>query len=114
MVLKQVIVVNESLKLPPGKLAAQVAHASVAAFVGASPTARQAWLAEGMPKVVLKIDDENGLITLRDGAKGRNLPAELITDAGRTVLAPGTVTCLGIGPANQAEIDDLTRHLKLL
>lgn len=34
--MKQVIVVNESLKLPKGKLAAQVAHASVAVFVDAT------------------------------------------------------------------------------
>lgn len=51
---KQVIVVNESLKLPRGKLAAQVAHAAVAAFLAAGTEAQQAWLANGMPKVVLQ------------------------------------------------------------
>ncbi len=31
--MKQIIIVNEGLKLPKGKLAAQVAHASVASFL---------------------------------------------------------------------------------
>jgi len=33
--MKQVLVVNSALALPPGKMAAQVAHASVAAFLSA-------------------------------------------------------------------------------
>lgn len=51
--MKQVIVVNEALKLPRGKLAAQVAHAAVVAFLVAGDEARQAWLAAGMPKIVM-------------------------------------------------------------
>jgi peptidyl-tRNA hydrolase, PTH2 family len=33
--MKQVIIVNEALKLPRGKLAAQVAHAALAGFLNA-------------------------------------------------------------------------------
>ena len=35
-------------------------------------------------------------------------------DAGRTELAAGTITCLGIGPAGEAELDRLTGNLPLL
>jgi len=56
--LRQVIVVNAELGLPKGKLASQVAHAAVAAFLEATPKARSAWLAAGMPKVVLKASGE--------------------------------------------------------
>ena len=56
--MKQAIVGNESLKLPRGKLAAQVAHASVGAFIEASQEAKQAWVHSGMAKVVLKADTD--------------------------------------------------------
>jgi PTH2 family peptidyl-tRNA hydrolase len=52
--MKQVIVVNTALKLPRGKLAAQVAHAPIAAFFEASTQAKQTWLAQGMPTIVLE------------------------------------------------------------
>lgn len=38
--MKQVIVANEALKLPRGKLAAQAAHTGVAAFLVAADEAR--------------------------------------------------------------------------
>jgi PTH2 family peptidyl-tRNA hydrolase len=112
--MKQVIVVNEALKLPRGKLAAQAAHASIAAFLAASEETRQVWLNRGMTKIVLKTDQEADLINLYDLALSRNIPAQLISDAGRTVVPAGTVTCLGLGPASDAEIDELTSSLKLL
>lgn len=112
--MKQVIVVNEALKLPRGKLAAQVAHAAVAAMLWANDDTVNAWLDNGMPKVVLRADTESDLLKLHEVAKTRHLPAELIADAGRTVLEPGTITCLGIGPAEDDEIDAVTGDLKLL
>jgi peptidyl-tRNA hydrolase, PTH2 family len=112
--MKQVIVVNESLKLPKGKLAAQVAHASVAAFIAAGKQAKQIWLENGMPKVVLRGSDEEELLRLQALATERHISARLITDAGRTVVPAGTVTCLGLGPDNENEIDALTGGLKLL
>jgi peptidyl-tRNA hydrolase len=111
---KQVVVVNEALRLPRGKLAAQVAHASVAAFVQALPEAQRVWLVEGMPKVVLRGESEDELRRLHALATSAALPAELIEDAGRTVVPAGTVTCLGLGPAADAEIDALTGALRLV
>ena len=55
--MKQVIIVNESLKLPKGKLAAQVAHAAVQGFINASTGAKRRWLKAGMPKVVLRSEE---------------------------------------------------------
>jgi peptidyl-tRNA hydrolase len=112
--LKQVIVVNEALRLPRGKLAAQVAHAAVAAMLWAEDDMVNAWLDDGMPKVVLRVDDEAALLTLHEAARARKLPAELIADAGRTVLEPGTITCLGIGPAEDDKINAVTGELSLL
>jgi peptidyl-tRNA hydrolase len=114
MDMKQVIVVNEALKLPRGKLAAQVAHAAVGAFLEAGEEVRRAWLNSGMTKIVLQVDNEAVLTKLYDLAKSRNIPAQLISDAGRTMIPAGTVTCLGLGPAGDDEIDGLTGQLRLL
>lgn len=112
--MKQVIVVDESLALPRGKLAAQAAHAAIAAFLRAPAHARNAWLAEGMPKVVLACGSEAELAGIHDRAAAARLPAELIRDAGRTVLPQGTATCIGIGPADDAAVDAITGELKLV
>lgn len=112
--MKQVIIVNQSLKLPKGKLAAQVAHASVGAFVEASDEARVNWLEEGMPKVVLQVPEAADLLRLYDQALQNGLPSCLVEDAGRTVVPAGTITCLGIGPANDGDVDQLTAELRLL
>ena len=112
--MKQVIVVNSALDLPKGKLAAQVAHAAIGAFVVASQDVQQVWLQIGMPKVVLKVADEEALLRLLSGARHNHTPATLIRDAGHTVVPADTITCLGLGPAPATEIDQLTGDLKLL
>ena len=112
--MKQVIVVNESLVLPAGKLASQVAHAAVASFLQASRPAQQAWLEQGMPKIVLAARSESELFALEKQAVMSEIPAAVIRDAGRTVVASGTITCLGLGPAAAAEIDKITGSLPLL
>jgi PTH2 family peptidyl-tRNA hydrolase len=112
--LKQVIVVDESLLLPPGKLAAQVAHAALASFLLATPQTQRDWLDLGMPKVILGCASLAHIAHLESQAHQAGLPAALIRDAGRTVVPEGTVTCLGIGPASAASINAITRELRLL
>jgi len=112
--MKQVIVVNEALRLPRGKLAAQVAHASVAALLEAPPDAQRRWLMAGMPKVVLRAETGEELAELEARAASAGLPTALIRDAGRTVVAAGTVTCLGIGPADPELLDPVTGTLPLV
>ena len=112
--MKQIIVVNEALRLPRGKLASQVAHASVAALLSAANEDIRQWLDEGMPKIVLRAEDEAQLAALERQADDAGLPVALIRDAGRTVVAAGTATCLGIGPAVDAAIDVVTGGLGLL
>ena len=112
--MKQVILVNEALKLPRGKLSSQVAHASLEAFLLASRIAQREWLGVGMPKIVLQCEEEAELLRLESQAVQAGLPAALIRDAGHTVVAAGTVTCLGIGPAEDTAIDRLTGGLKLV
>ncbi|MFW6448367.1 MAG: peptidyl-tRNA hydrolase Pth2 [Halobacteriota archaeon] len=111
--MKQVIVARGDLDLGAGKLAAQVAHGAVSAADAADPEGRDAWLAAGQRKVVLRAPTEATLHELEAAAVARGLPTALITDAGRTELEPGTVTVLAIGPAREDEIDAVTGELPL-
>ena len=112
--MKQVIVVRTDLKMGKGKLAVQVAHASIASFLKAGFFAKRKWLREGMKKVVVKVGSEKELMEIYRKAEKTNLPCELIRDAGHTQLKPGTVTAIGIGPADDEKIDKITGDLKLL
>ena len=111
---KQVILVRTDLKLPAGKLAAQAAHASVEAVLRSAQTEIKAWRSEGMKKIVLKVKDEKELHQYNQQAKDFGLVTALITDAGHTVVEPGTITCLAIGPAKEGEIDRVTGELSVL
>jgi PTH2 family peptidyl-tRNA hydrolase len=72
------------------------------------------WKEEGQKKVVLRVQSEAELEELLKKANSDRLPAVLIEDRGLTQLEPGTVTCLGIGPAPDARVDLITGRLKLL
>jgi PTH2 family peptidyl-tRNA hydrolase len=113
---KLVVVVREDLKMSGGKLAAQVAHAAVSCALEAKAKRTawfSAWYGEGQRKVVLKAKDLEDLRFMADRAAKAGLPRALITDAGLTELPPNTTTCLGIGPAPEAQIDPITGHLPL-
>lgn len=115
--MKQVIVVRSDLKMGKGKVAAQAAHASLSAAEAAQqkrPSWFARWKEEGQAKVVLKVESEDSLRDLFLKAKRAGLPAVLIEDRGLTQVDPGTVTCLGIGPAPEADMDEITGKLKLL
>lgn len=113
----QVLVVRKDLGMKPGKIAAQAAHASIAAFLKSQErkwgSSWEEWLDEGMQKIVLKVQSEKELLQLFEQVKNK-FPAALITDAGHTQVSPNTKTCIGIGPANENELKKYTGHLKLL
>jgi len=114
MEFKQVILVRHDLQLPKGKLAAQAAHAAVEATLRSDKDAVKHWRMNGMAKVVLKVAGEKELYGMLQRAKDAGLVSCSITDAGRTVVAPGTVTCGAVGPAPESELDALFGNLKLL
>jgi peptidyl-tRNA hydrolase, PTH2 family len=113
---KQVIIVRNDLKLGKGKIAAQAGHAAIESYLLTSkkdPKAVDSWLTYGQKKVVLKIESKTELLELYQSIKNR-FPCVLIKDAGLTQLPGPDITCLGIGPIKETEIDQFTKKYKLL
>jgi len=111
---KQVIVARKDLKWEKGKLAAHVAHASVGSLKWVDEKILKRWEEKGSKKVVLKVEDLKNLNEIYKKVMAAKLPCFLVRDAGLTQLKKGTVTCLGIGPAEEQKIDKITEKLKLL
>ena len=114
--IKQVIVVRTDLEMGKGKIAAQVGHACV---LGAENVRKSHpewfdkwWL--NQEKIVLKVSGSKELENIKKHAIDLNLPWSEVSDAGHTQLAPGTTTCISIGPAPENLIDRVTGELKLL
>lgn len=114
---KMVLVVRTDLKMTSGKIAAQCCHAAVALYADQSERKTEAlarWLDQGQAKVALKVPSYDEMLALQARAAAAGLPNEVIHDAGRTQIAAGSATVLGIGPALASAIDAITGHLKLL
>ncbi|XP_033119337.1 peptidyl-tRNA hydrolase 2, mitochondrial-like isoform X1 [Anneissia japonica] len=115
---KMVLVVRTDLKMGKGKVAAQCCHAAVGCYAellegDEDDETLEQWEENGQPKIVVKAPDEETLIALAQHAQSVGLTACLIQDAGRTQIAPGSKTVLGVGPGPAELIDKVTGHLKL-
>ncbi len=113
--LKMVIVVNSSIKMGCGKMAAQVAHAAVeCAFTSyrKNEDIFQKWMEEGQKKVVLKAPEKE-IMKIEREAEEMGINVVMIKDAGLTQLEPGTLTTMALGPDKEEKLDELTGHLPL-
>jgi peptidyl-tRNA hydrolase len=113
---KLVLVVRTDLKMEKGEAAAQCSHAAVMAYEKAlhqQPTVLKRWQACDQAKVVLKVETERELLELAHKAHSQGLIISLVCDAGRTQVAPGSETVLGIGPGPVNLVDTVSGHLKL-
>lgn len=131
---KQVIVVRTDLNMRKGKLAAQVAHASLKVFLDRGSVIYEHWGEPAEPKllvpltpemkdwvegiftkVVVGVGSEEKLLYLRNQAQAFLLPCALVQDVGKTEFhGVPTYTALAIGPADSEQLDKITGHLKLL
>jgi len=144
--IKQVIVVRKDLlkgdhAIRKGKLAGQVAHASVGAlmkyfhkeylepaedhpdatyvrydsgFVNTTSVLGE-WLEGSFTKIVVGVEDLDELMEIKKKCDEYNVINALITDNGATEFhGVPTVTCLGIGPMDDIVLDQITGHLKLI
>ncbi|KAL2832797.1 peptidyl-tRNA hydrolase PTH2-domain-containing protein [Aspergillus pseudoustus] len=115
---KLVLVVRTDLGMTKGKIAAQCSHATLACYKYlVSHTANSAilrrWESQGQAKIALQTKSEEELQLLQAQAMSLGLCARVIQDAGRTQIASGSRTVLGVlGP--KSVVDTVTGHLKLL
>ncbi|KAH8120554.1 peptidyl-tRNA hydrolase PTH2-domain-containing protein [Phellopilus nigrolimitatus] len=112
---KLVLVVRTDLGMSSGKIAAQ--HATLACYKALSktnPSLLRHWERTGQSKVALRVNNEEELDTLEAVARSLNLCARSIQDAGRTQIAVGSRTVLGIGPGPARLVNQVTGKLRLL
>lgn len=110
-------VVNGSLRMSSGKMAAQVAHCAVDLYQDIIDRRLQGlnfWRIAGQTKIVVRADSTEELMGLEARAsQNRSIATSMIRDAGRTEIASGSITCLGLfGTSDQ--LDPITGHLKLM
>ena len=99
--MKQAIVLRTDLQMTTGKLAVQACHASVAAVLCAGVDALKDWEIDGQTKIALGVDSLAELENLKSQCEAMGIIHAMISVAGRTELAPGTVTALAVGPGRQ-------------
>lgn len=135
--LKLVLVVRSDLGMTKGKIAAQCSHATLACYKSLqrnNPALIQAWESRGQAKIALKAENEDELLLMEAQAKSLGVCARSIQDAcvvfplrkdlysvtvtenhafsGRTQIAAGSRTVLGVGPAPISIVNKVTGHLK--
>ncbi|KAI9789317.1 MAG: hypothetical protein M1816_006205 [Peltula sp. TS41687] len=115
---KLVLVVRTDLGMTKGKIAAQCSHATLACYktLLRSPnrSVLDRWERQAQSKVAVQAKSEDELMTLQAQAISLGLCARVIRDAGRTQIASGSATVLGVGPGPKSLVDQVTGRLKLL
>ena len=115
---KQVIIVNMEASMGIGRLAAQIAHASIGAllkqgsyeddtFKIETDRYTKHWMKDSFTKVVVKDWGNEALENLASRAEAMGLPFFLMNEDGWN-------TALAIGPAQNHKIDELTKEHNLL
>ena len=110
---------NHSLTLfTTGKIAAQCSHATLACYKTAAshpPSSKmlQRWDNGGQPKIAVQVKSEEELLLVQAQSLSLGLCSRVIRDAGRTQIAAGSATVVGVlGP--KSVVDQVTGQLKLL
>jgi PTH2 family peptidyl-tRNA hydrolase len=131
---KQVLIVRKDLNMRKGKIAAQVAHASMKVLLDLMEEYTNddhvsnelclplhyniplnKWIKGRFTKVCVSVDSEEELLDLYKKAQDAGILCSLITDSGLTEFhGVPTNTVVAIGPEFPEKLDLITGHLKLL
>ena len=116
------LVVRQDLKMGKGKAAAQCSHATLALYKKMSDPQLQAYnphmlrrweYGNGQAKITLQVPTQEDMDLLFATAMSLGVNAYIVHDAGRTQIAAGSATVLGLGPAPKSVMDQITGGLKL-
>lgn len=119
---RMALIVRTDLGMLKGKSAAQCSHAAVSLYrqmhenpelESYNPIMLKRWENGGQAKIVLKSNNLEEIEELLMKAVSLNINNYLVFDAGRTQIASGSATVLGLGPAPRSVLDLVTGDLKL-
>ena len=119
---RMALIVRTDLGMLKGKVAAQCSHAAVSLYKqmisdpesdGYNPEMIKRWEQGGQAKIVLKSSNIDEIDELLMRAVSLNINNYLVVDAGRTQIASGSATVLGLGPAPRSVLALVTGDLKL-
>lgn len=124
---KQVIVVRRDLSMRKGKIAAQVAHASMKFLTDNNESDHgdklmvnlsmdeAKWLSGSFTKIVVSVDSKDALENLVFRAELEGIEVHKIIDSGQTEFkGVPTLTCAAFGPCDSKILDRLTGKLSLM
>ena len=114
--MKQVILVRTDLKMRKGKLAGQVAHASIGASRTVPDIEVETWIKNhDQRKIILKVSNLEEMKEYEQKCieSGLDCVYEVI-NKGDNQIPLDAVTCLGVGPADDEILNELFKDLKLL
>lgn len=107
------LVARTDLAMSPGKLGVQVGHGVQLAMRAAERSGPAAeadlfrWEGKDYPKLLLAIKGEEHLLNLSENLTKSGIPNCIVTDLGRTELAPNTRTLLSVIPMLKSKIQAL-------
>jgi len=114
---KMTFIINTSLKMGVGKIAAQVGHACLGLYREMLENNMEddlsQWEEIGEKKIVLKGNNTEHLTELYEKAKEAKIPAYLVRDAGRTQIPRGSITVLSLFGLEE-NVDKISGKLSLL
>ncbi|CAK9683769.1 Peptidyl-tRNA hydrolase 2 [Candida parapsilosis] len=119
---RMTLVVRQDLKMGKGKAAAQCSHATLSLYKkiinpnsdAYNPDMMRRWeYGNGQAKITLQVPNQEEMDLLYAQAISLGINACIIHDAGRTQIAAGSATVLGLGPAPKRVLDQVTGELKL-
>jgi peptidyl-tRNA hydrolase, PTH2 family len=123
---KQVIVLRKDLNMRKGKMAAQAAHASMAAILNQGNYDESVftlvlderikpWLSGRFKKIVVSVNSENELKQVYEQAKAAGLITAYIVDSGLTEFGGvPTPTAVAVGPDTEEKVNAICGNLSLL